>query len=78
MPAPRPSGLVFVAPAARHHSGFRSKKVRSAFSNCDKKILSASESPKSGRAKGMNEKERKRSESDEIFRHKIIHSYPFH
>jgi len=32
---PRPSGLVLAAPQARHYSGFRSKKVRASFSNCD-------------------------------------------
>ena len=36
---PRPSGLVSAAPQARHHSGFRSKKVRAAFSNCDNKNM---------------------------------------
>jgi hypothetical protein len=36
---PAPSGLVSAAPAARHQSGFRSKKVRTAFSNCDQSKL---------------------------------------
>ena len=36
---PRTSGLVLAAPAARHHSGFCSKKVRAEFSNCDQSKL---------------------------------------